>query len=304
MRQFGELGEVKRAGRKEQADEGQQQRNAANHRVNEELERRVRPLRAAPELDEEERGNEAEFPEQEPVREVQRRERAEEAALQEEEEAAVERDVFLNLLRGQHGHRDDERGEHQHDQPEAVEADVILDAERGNPRVSLDELHRAVRRVGVRPQRGDEREREDVDCQREAPRELATLAADAENECSPHQRQEGQNRDERETVHAGNNAKICAQAGAAGLMECGDLSPLSAGDLSPSKSAARSSKRGAPGCRQESVPRLTPKPSARRRRQVACGKRRELAALQSGCRRSDISWFLVSAFTCCTPRRE
>ena len=199
--QLSELEEVERAGCEEEREEREQQCDAADHRVNEELERRLGALRAAPELDEEERGDEAEFPEQEPVEEVQCGERAEESALEEEEEAAVERDVLADALRSEHGHRDDERGEHQHHQSEAVEGDVILDAERGNPDVPLGELHPAVGGVRVNPERGDEREREDVDGQREAARELPTLAVHAEDERGPHQRQEGQNRDEREAVH-------------------------------------------------------------------------------------------------------
>ena len=135
------------------------------------------------------------------MEEVQRRERAEQAALQEEEQAAVERDVFLNFVRSQHRHRDDKRGEHKHHESEAVEADVILNAERGNPHMPLSELHSAFAGSGVRPKRGDDPQREDVDRQRDAARELATLAVHAENQRGPHQRQEGQNRDERQAVH-------------------------------------------------------------------------------------------------------
>src|SRR5436309_2051857 len=63
--------------REKNSEERQQHRDAANHRVNEELRRGGCTLRPAPKPHEEERRNQTQLPENEPVKKVQRRERAE-----------------------------------------------------------------------------------------------------------------------------------------------------------------------------------------------------------------------------------
>src|SRR5688500_4431647 len=56
--------------------------------------------------------------------------------------------------------RGQEAGEHEQHQAEAVDADVVLDAERRNPWVALDELERRRRAGGIEPPPQQERDRE------------------------------------------------------------------------------------------------------------------------------------------------
>ena len=58
------------------------------------------------------------------------------------------------LPRGEQRDRREEAGQHEQHQAEAVDAEVVLDAERGNPGVAFDELERlgaAGRRRRSRP---------------------------------------------------------------------------------------------------------------------------------------------------------
>ena len=89
-------------------------------------------LRASPELDEEEGGDEAEFPEGEPVEEVERGEGAEEAGSAEAERVRSRAGcAILDLPRGGHADGDDDGGEQQHQQAEAVDAEAVVDVRAG-----------------------------------------------------------------------------------------------------------------------------------------------------------------------------
>ncbi len=82
-----------------EGQETQQQRHAADHRVNKKLRRRRRRAGPTPKLDQEECRDQAQFPEQEPVEEIQRGERAEQSRLQQQYQREVQWDA---LLRSRH----------------------------------------------------------------------------------------------------------------------------------------------------------------------------------------------------------
>ena len=139
-----EVAEVHAAGGEEDGEEREEQGHGADHGVDEELRGCRAAARAAPELDEEEGGDEAEFPEQEPVEEVERGEGTEEAGLEDEDEAEVEIGLMVDAVGCIDRHEGDDGGEHEHERAEAVDAEVILDAERGSPGYALDHAHGAV----------------------------------------------------------------------------------------------------------------------------------------------------------------
>ena len=84
-----ELGEglkIEGAGGDEEGGEADEHKGAAADGVDDELIRGARGTGAAPEFDEEKRGDEAEFPEEKPVEEIEREKDAERGALEEQEE--------------------------------------------------------------------------------------------------------------------------------------------------------------------------------------------------------------------------
>ncbi len=92
-------GRVFTRGREEDGEERKQERHRAGHGVDEELRGRRTALRAAPQLDEEECGDEAQFPEQKPVEEIERGEGAEESRLKREHQAEEEAGHVVHAMR-------------------------------------------------------------------------------------------------------------------------------------------------------------------------------------------------------------
>jgi hypothetical protein len=72
--------------------------------------------------------------------------------------------------------RRQEPGEDDQEQADAVDADVVLDAERRDPVVALLELEPGVRRIEPRPQEERRRERDQLGQQRQVPHERLALA--------------------------------------------------------------------------------------------------------------------------------
>src|ERR1039458_1682303 len=93
--QIRELHKVELAGGEENRQESQQQRYAADHRVQEELRRGLCAPFAAPDAHQEKRRNQTQLPEDEPVHEIQRRERAEQSGLEEKHQSAIDRPMLL-----------------------------------------------------------------------------------------------------------------------------------------------------------------------------------------------------------------
>jgi len=97
------------------------QGRGTGHGVDEELRGRRAAARASPELDEKESGDEAEFPEQKPVEEIERGERTEKAGLEDQDQAEVEVRLMMHAVRGIDRHERDDGGEHQHERAQAVD---------------------------------------------------------------------------------------------------------------------------------------------------------------------------------------
>jgi hypothetical protein len=181
-------------------EEREQQRDAADHGVDEELQRRAMALRAAPELHEEERRDKREFPVEEPVEKVQRRERTDEAALEEKDERVVKLRLVGDAARREQRHRRHDGREQQEREAQAVHADEVFDVERGNPRVSLDELD--VRRGAVEVRHEANRQPEREERQRESEPTRQRFVLHAEQQRRADHRQQGEEGNEREVGHA------------------------------------------------------------------------------------------------------
>ena len=158
LRERGEVDEVEFVSREEDGEEGQQHGDRADHGVDEELGGSLGAARPSPEADEEECGDEAEFPVEKEVEEVERGEGSEEAGLKQEHEGEVEGGALLNVPGGGNADGDDDGAEEEHEQAEAVDAGVVFDAEQGNPGDALLELECAGGAVVVEPEEESERE--------------------------------------------------------------------------------------------------------------------------------------------------
>ena len=228
--QFAQTDEVECFDRLIDGQERQQQRHAANHGINEELRGGGAALRPAPEFDEKESRNQAQFPENEPVKEVQRGKRAEQPRLQEENQRVIQwravtrtritltrplatlspsdgeragvRGVPKHFPRRQHGHRHDNRRQQDHQQAEAIDADEVFNAKRGDPQVALDELQLRRCRIKVLPDKNCETERDQTEREREAAREVPSSRADADDDAPANQRNECQRCQPRKVGHA------------------------------------------------------------------------------------------------------
>ena len=117
---------------------------------------------SAPEFEQEERGHEAQFPKDEPVKKIQRSERAEQSGLEEEHQRIVKL-VLLLVRRGDDREGNHDGGQREHEQAETVDPEKVIDAERRNPPKLLHELQRTGGAVEVAPQPRDQRERNETE---------------------------------------------------------------------------------------------------------------------------------------------
>ena len=144
----------------------EQHDDAADEGVQEKFDRRVQPPVASPDADEEIHRHEHDLPEQEEQQEVETDERPHHACLQDQQEDVVLLHALGNRRPRGKNRDEPEQGGQQHEQrAEAVDAQEVLRAHRGNPGHPLDELIAGVLGVVPEPQRhGDEEsgEREDV----------------------------------------------------------------------------------------------------------------------------------------------
>ena len=124
---------------KHDRQQAQQRQHAAGQREEEELDRRVTPLFAAPDADEEEQRHERELEEQVEENNVAGDEHAQHARAQHEQQAVVERLLVLDRV-PTYQHGDDQQQGRQREEPEAqaVQGDAELDVQRaaqgGEPR--------------------------------------------------------------------------------------------------------------------------------------------------------------------------
>ena len=101
--------------------------------------------------------------------------------LEEKHQREVERNSVLESARTQHPDGHDDGGEQQHQEAEAVDADVILHAERGNPGVQLLELERVRSWIEVVPENQRDRERGEAEGECGPAREILVAAAEGEH---------------------------------------------------------------------------------------------------------------------------
>ena len=173
----------------------QQHQHGAEQGVEEELDGGVEPARAAPDSDQQIHRHQHGFPEDEEQEEVQRHEDAEHAGLQHQEPRVVFLDAGID--RGPGGEDCDdseERGQHDEQERDAINAEVIAGANGGNPGIgrALHELEAGL--VFYLPEPGDQRQRD-----REAEKgkdvghpadQVLVLARDEHEHDGAHQRSE------------------------------------------------------------------------------------------------------------------
>ena len=111
--QLRKFGEVQRAGRDVEGGEAEQHARAARQCVDDKLVGRARRARAAPDFDQKKCRHEAQFPEKEPVEEIERQKYAEGRALQQEEQHPEGARTTLQPPRSEHAERRDNAGEQQ-----------------------------------------------------------------------------------------------------------------------------------------------------------------------------------------------
>jgi len=139
----GELlrGEQPQIAREVEHQHGDQHQHRAEERVQEELDRRVLPPRAAPDADQEVHRQEHHLPEHVEQEEVERHEHAEHAGDEQQEEHVVGLDVLRDRPAGGTGEHREERGEHHERHADAVHTEQVLDVEGRNPRLLHHRLH-------------------------------------------------------------------------------------------------------------------------------------------------------------------
>src|ERR1051326_3201257 len=142
-----------------QRQDAEQHQDASRQRVEEEFDGGVEFSRAAPHADDEVHRHQHELPENVEEEEIERNENADHARLQEQEHGVILFDALLNGAPAtQDGYEAHQGGEHQEEHADAIDADVIVSAERRDPIGALFELEAAAadRKPGDQLQRKQE----------------------------------------------------------------------------------------------------------------------------------------------------
>ena len=143
-----------------QADDRDEHQHAAGHRVEDELDGRVDATLVAPDPDQEVHRDRASRPRR--CRTGRGRARRRRRASRSRAASTKTRELLHLLVhrfpRRQQRQRREEAGEHEQEQADAVHADVVLDAERRDPVVALDELEVGARRIEAAPEQQRRRE--------------------------------------------------------------------------------------------------------------------------------------------------
>ena len=136
-----------------QPEDRHQHQERPEHRVDEELDRRVEPALAAPDPDDEVHRDQHHFPHHVEQEQVEGDEDADHPGG-EHQEVGVERTLPLGDVAEapQHRERHEERRQQHHEEGDAVESDVVGDAPAGDPGNARLELHPS-RRDEAPPQR-------------------------------------------------------------------------------------------------------------------------------------------------------
>ncbi len=143
-----------------QRQDAEQHQYRTGQCVQEKLNRRVEFPRPAPHADDEVHRHQHQFPENVEQEEIERDEYADHSRLQQQEHGVV----FLHPLvdgfpRRKNRQESDHRGEHHQQQADAVDADQIFHAERGDPVVALHHLKARSALVEARGERERNHER-------------------------------------------------------------------------------------------------------------------------------------------------
>jgi hypothetical protein len=120
-----------RLGGEVEVEDADEQQDGAEERVEEELDRRVLPPRAAPHADQEVHRQEHHLPEDEEQEEIEGAEDAHHARVEHEEEREVALHAVRDPERREHAEEAEERREQHHRDAEPVDADEVLDPKGG-----------------------------------------------------------------------------------------------------------------------------------------------------------------------------
>ena len=143
-----------------EAEDGQQHQDAGGHRIQDELDGGVDAPLVAPDADQEVHRHQHRVPEDVEEEQIERDEDADHRALEQQQEDAERPGLLAHRLpRAEQRERRQEAGEDDEQQADAVDADGILDAERRDPGVALDELEVAGAGVEAAPQAAASRRR-------------------------------------------------------------------------------------------------------------------------------------------------
>ncbi len=140
-----------------ESEDAEQHQDAAGQRVEEKLDGGVKLPRAAPHADDEVHRHQHQFPEHVEQEEVQRQEDADHSHLLQEEHGVVLLEPFFDRRPARQDRQEThQRGEHDQQQADAVDADHVLHAEAGDPLGALDHLKPG----GVLVEAPDQRQRD------------------------------------------------------------------------------------------------------------------------------------------------
>ena len=173
-----ELGQ--RLGAEVEREDAEQHHHRAHERVEEELDRGVEPPRAAPDPDQEVHRDQHHLPEHVEQEHVERAEDTEHPGLEQEQEHVVAAHALADgRPRGQDRDRAEQRREQDQERRDPVDAEQVLDADRGDPGRSLDELEVGGAAVEPGPKRqADEEAQEPESVRHPAHGVLSRLAAE------------------------------------------------------------------------------------------------------------------------------
>ena len=129
------------------------------------------------------------------MKEIERGKGAEEAGFEDQDEAVEKAGHVVHAMRGIDRHERDDGGEQEHERAEAVDAEVILDAQRRRPAVQLDEADAS---VGGKADPDDEGHNEAG--QRSDQRDAARVLAREERDGRADEGQHGEERQNRKAA--------------------------------------------------------------------------------------------------------
>ena len=129
------------------------------------------------------------------MKEVERGKGTEEAGFEDQDEAVEKAGHVVDAMRGIDRHKSDNGGEQEHERAEAIDTEVILDAQRRRPTVQLDEADHS---IGGKTDPNDKGHNETN--QRSDQRDAARVLAREERDCRADEGQHGEDRQNRKAA--------------------------------------------------------------------------------------------------------